>query len=64
MHVFFEEDGTFKAGTDAVFDVKNDGAGYGQVNATGEKYVPEVDKQVDAIANGELTDIPREVSGN
>jgi basic membrane protein A len=58
------QDGSFKAGTDAIFDVKNDGAGYGQVNATGEKYVPEVDKQVDAIANGELTDIPREVSGN
>ena len=55
------QDGGFKAGTDAVFNVANGGAGYGKVNAEGEKYVPDVDKQAEKIKSGELTDIPREV---
>jgi basic membrane protein A len=55
------QDGGFKAGTDAVFNVANDGAGYGKVNAEGEKYAPEVDKQVEKIKSGEVSDIPAEV---
>jgi basic membrane protein A and related proteins len=55
------QDGQYKGGTDALFNVANDGAGYGEVNAEGEKYVPEVDKQVEKIKSGELKDIPSEV---
>jgi basic membrane protein A len=55
------QDGGYKGGTDALFDVKNDGAGYGEVNAEGEKYTADVDKQVEKIKSGELTDIPSEV---
>jgi basic membrane protein A and related proteins len=55
------QDGGFKGGTDALFNVANDGAGFGEVNAEGEKYVPEVDKQVEKIKSGELKDIPSEV---
>ena len=55
------QDGGFKAGTDALFNVANDGAGYGKVNAEGEKYAPEVEKQVEKIKSGELKAIPTEV---
>jgi basic membrane protein A and related proteins len=55
------QDGGFKGGTDAIFNVANDGAGYGEVNAEGERFVEQVDKQVEKIKSGELADIPREV---
>ncbi|HTE64564.1 MAG TPA: BMP family ABC transporter substrate-binding protein [Solirubrobacteraceae bacterium] len=55
------QDGAFKAGTDALFNVANDGAGYGKTNAEGSKYTAEVDKQVEQIKSGEITDIPAEV---
>lgn len=55
------QDGSFKAGTDNVFDVKSGGVGYGEVNAEGEKYVDQVDAQQEKIKSGELTDIPAEV---
>jgi basic membrane protein A len=55
------QDGGFKAGTDTLFNVANNGAGYGKVNAEGEKYTAQVDKQQDKIKSGELSDIPTEV---
>src|SRR6185436_19694469 len=52
------QDGTYKGGTDKVFDVKNKGVGFGKTNDVGAKYVDQV-KEVEAkIASGEITDIP------
>jgi basic membrane protein A and related proteins len=53
--------GAFKAGTDSLFNVANDGAGYGKVNAEGQKYTDKVDQQLEKIKSGELKDIPTEV---
>jgi basic membrane protein A len=53
--------GSFKAGTDNVFDVKSGGVGYGEVNAEGEKFTSQVDEQQEKIKSGELSDIPAEV---
>jgi basic membrane protein A len=53
--------GSFKAGTDNIFDVKSGGVGYGEVNAEGEKYTSQVDEQLAKIESGKLTDIPAEV---
>src|SRR5918992_2748288 len=53
--------GSFKAGTDNIFDVKSGGVGYGEVNAEGEKYVDQVDEQLAKIESGEMSDIPAEV---
>ena len=44
-----------------MFDVKSGGVGYGEVNAPGEPFVPQVDEQLAKIESGELTDIPAEV---
>ena len=55
------QDGSFKAGTDTIFDVKSGGVGYGKVNAAGEPFVEQVDAQQEKIKSGELTDIPAEV---
>jgi len=55
------QDGGFKAGTDALFNVANGGAGYGETNAEGSKYTTQVDEQQDKIKSGAITDIPAEV---
>ena len=55
------QDGNYKGGTDVLFNVANGGAGYGKVNAEGEKYVAQVDKVQEQIKSGEITDIPTEV---
>lgn len=52
------QDGSWKGGTDEVFDAKNGGVGYGKPNADGEKYADQVDEQLQKIASGEITDIP------
>ena len=52
------QDGSFKAGTDTIFDAKSGGVGYGKTNAEGDKYKDKVDEQLDKIASGEITDIP------
>jgi basic membrane protein A len=57
------QDGAFQGGSDAINDVKSGGAGYGKVNAEGEKYTSQVDEQQERIKTGELSDIPREVAG-
>jgi len=57
------QDGSFKAGTDTIFDAKSDGVGFGKTNAAGGKYKDQVSEQLDKIKAGEI-DIPAEVSGN
>jgi basic membrane protein A len=55
------QDGSFKGGTDTVFDVKSGGVGFGEVNAAGEPFVSDVEAQQAKIESGELSDIPAEV---
>jgi basic membrane protein A and related proteins len=52
------QNGSFKAGTDTVFDVKSGGVGYGETNDVGAKYTDQVDEQLAKIESGEITDIP------
>jgi basic membrane protein A and related proteins len=55
------QDGSFKGGTDTVFDVKSGGVGLGKVSSEGSKYEEQVNKVMEQIKNGEITDIPAEV---
>src|SRR5215204_4601335 len=52
------QDGSFKPGTDTVFDVKSGGVGYGETNDVGAKYADKVDAVLDKIESGEISDIP------
>jgi basic membrane protein A len=55
------QDGSFKGGTDTVFDVKSGGVGLGKVSADGQKYEEQVNKVMEQIKAGEISDIPAEV---
>jgi basic membrane protein A len=55
------QEGTFKAGTDTVFDIKSGAVGLGKVNAAGQPFEADVKKVQDQISGGEITDIPNEV---
>ena len=55
------QEGTFKAGTDTVFDVKSGAVGLGKVSAAGQAFEADVKKIQDQITSGEITDIPNEV---
>jgi basic membrane protein A len=48
------QEGTFKGGTDAVFDLSNDGVGLGKLNADGAKYQGQIDKIRKQLASGEI----------
>ena len=52
------QDGSFKPGTDTVFDAKSGGVGYGETNDVGAKYADKVDAVLDKIKSGEISDIP------
>jgi basic membrane protein A len=52
------QDGTFKAGTDTVFDVKSGGVGFGTTNSVGAKYKAKIDSLQKQIASGKLSNIP------
>jgi basic membrane protein A and related proteins len=52
------QEGTFKPGTDTVFDAKSGGIGYGKTNAVGAKYADKVDAVLEKIKSGEIADIP------
>jgi basic membrane protein A len=52
------QEGSLPAGTDVVFEAKNEGVGYGETNSEGSKYTDQVDEQLQKIASGEITDIP------
>jgi basic membrane protein A len=54
-------DGSFKAGEDGLFDVKNGGVGLGKVSSAGQPFEADVKEISDQIAAGEITDIPTEV---
>jgi basic membrane protein A and related proteins len=52
------QDGSFKPGTDATFETKNNGVGFGKVNAKGQPFKAQVDKIQQQIAGGQISDIP------
>jgi basic membrane protein A len=52
------QDGSIKGGTNTVFDLTNDGVGFGKPNAEGAKYEAQVQEVADKIKSGEITDIP------
>jgi basic membrane protein A and related proteins len=56
------QEGTFKPGTDKVFDAASGGVGYGETNTEGAKYTEQVDAQLAKIESGEITDIPTKPS--
>jgi basic membrane protein A len=49
------QDGQFKAGTDQLFDLKNDGVGIGKVSPAGEQFVSQLDPIKEKITSGEIT---------
>jgi basic membrane protein A and related proteins len=55
------QDDQYKGGSDAVFNVQNGGAGYGETNSVGAKFTDKVDQVEEQIKNGEISDIPTEV---
>jgi basic membrane protein A len=55
------QDGSFKGGTNTVFDLTNDGAGIGKISSEGSKYEADVQGVSDKIKSGEIKDIPAEV---
>jgi basic membrane protein A and related proteins len=50
--------GTFKGGSNATFDLTNDGAGIGKISATGQKYASKVDSVAQKIKSGSISNIP------
>jgi basic membrane protein A len=52
------QDGTFKGGTDIVFDVKSGGVGLGKISPEGTDFESQVKEVQDKIAAGEIADIP------
>jgi basic membrane protein A len=49
------QDGTFKSGTDEVFDEKNGGMGVGKISEAGQKYASQIEDVKKKIASGEVT---------
>jgi basic membrane protein A len=50
--------GQFKGGTNATFDLTNDGAGIGKISSTGQKYASKVDAVAQKIKSGAISNIP------
>jgi basic membrane protein A len=55
------QDGSFKGGTDELFQFKNDGVAYGKLNAEGQKYADKAEEVKQKIISGDISDIPTEV---
>src|SRR4051794_6966486 len=55
------QDGSFKGGTDELFQFKNDGVAFGKLNAEGQKYADKAEDVKQKIISGDVTDIPTEV---
>jgi basic membrane protein A and related proteins len=55
------QDGSFKGGTDELFQFKNDGVAYGKLNAEGQKYADQAEEVKQKIISGDISDIPTEV---
>jgi basic membrane protein A and related proteins len=52
------QDNSFKGGTNATFDLTNDGAGIGKISSTGQKYASKVDSVTQKIKSGSISNIP------
>jgi basic membrane protein A len=52
------QDGTFKGGTDTVFDLKSEGVGLGELNPDAQKYSTQLEEVQQQIIDGEIADIP------
>ena len=57
------QDGTFKAGTDTINTVANNGVGIGKISPAGQKYSSKVQKVEKQIAAGKIKNIPDTVGG-
>jgi basic membrane protein A and related proteins len=55
------QDGSFKGGTDELFQFKNDGVAFGKLNAAGQKYADKAEEVKQKIISGDIADIPTEV---
>jgi basic membrane protein A len=53
--------GSFKGGTDELFQFKNDGVAFGKLNAEGQKYADKAEEVKQKIISGDVSDIPTEV---
>ena len=51
------QDGTFKGGSDVVFDLKSQGVGLGKIGADGQKYAEQIEEVEQQLAAGEI-DVP------
>jgi basic membrane protein A len=49
--------GQFKGGTNATFDLTNDGAGIGKISSTGQKYASKVDAITQKIKSGAISTV-------
>jgi basic membrane protein A len=56
------QDGSFKGGSDVIFDVKSGGVGLGKISPEGTDFAGQVKEIQDKIAAGEIADIPEEVN--
>jgi len=52
------QDGSFKGGEDAIFDVKSGAVGFGKTNSVGAKYEAQIKKIQQQIASGQISNIP------
>jgi basic membrane protein A len=50
--------GQFSAGQDVINDLKNNGVGFGKLNAAGQKYSAQLDKVAADIKSGKIANIP------
>jgi basic membrane protein A len=58
-------DGKFAGGTDSVFSIENNGVALGRISSkVPKKFVTQIKKISDQIANGTITNIPTEVSSS
>jgi basic membrane protein A and related proteins len=56
------QDGTFQGGADTVFDLKSEGVGLGELNPDVQKYQEQVQQVQQQIIDGEISDIPTQLS--
>ena len=57
------QDGKFKAGTDTINTVANNGVGIGKISPAGKEYAGKVQKVEKQIAAGKIKNIPDTVGG-
>jgi basic membrane protein A and related proteins len=55
------QDGTFEGGTDALYDLKSERVGLGELNAEAQKFAEDVEQLKQQIISGEIKDIPSEL---